>query len=84
MKLQVVATYDAKSQLFGQPAYFQTKGVAIRSFGDQVEKDPTISKHPEDFSLFHLAEYDDGTGLHVPLTAPVQISTAIDHIEEPQ
>ena len=54
MKLQVVAVFDAKAETFGNPAYFQQKGIAIRSFGDQVEKDEMMAKHPEDFTLFPI------------------------------
>lgn len=63
MILQVFSIYDSASGLYAQPSIMASKGVAIRSFTDQVN-DPNsiISKHPDDYSLYYLADYDDETG----------------------
>lgn len=66
MKMQVVAIYDQKSKLFSQPYVYSTVGVAARSWQDAVS-DPKsdYARHPEDFSLYLLAVYDDEAGTFV-------------------
>lgn len=64
MKLQIIALRDIKANVYGQPMFVPNIGAAIRNFGDQVQ-DPNsgpLHKHPEDFELWHLGEYDDNDG----------------------
>lgn len=63
MKLQVYAVRDRATQFFLRPFFCHTHGEAERSFTDAV-KDPQspLSKHPDDYGLWHLGEYDDNTG----------------------
>lgn len=40
-------------------------GYAIRSFADEVNRqaeDNQMHRHPEDFELVYLADFDEGTG----------------------
>lgn len=64
MKLKVFALFDSKAAYYGTPFFLQNKMVAMRSFSDLV-KDPQsmVSKHPEDFNLYEIGEYDDSTGV---------------------
>lgn len=66
MKMKIVATRDVVGNVFSQPQFVVSVGMAIRSFGDacQNTQDPTniLAKHPGDFELWHLGEYDDETG----------------------
>ena len=75
MKHFICAVYDSKAETFGQPAFFQTLGIAERAFLDNTKKDEMMKNHPRDFTLFHLGSYEDSTGFFDSLTAPVQIST---------
>lgn len=64
MKMHIVVIRDIKANVYGAPMFVGTIGGAIRSFGDECQKDSTdnmLSKHPEDFELFKLGEYDDAT-----------------------
>jgi len=62
----VVAVRDGATGLFGQPWFVVARGQAIRAFTDEVNRrsqEPTdLAKHPEDFELYALAEFDEGTG----------------------
>lgn len=72
------AVYDAKVATYMQPFSFTTQGAAMRAFTDLVNSnDNAISKHPEDYSLFELSQFDDQTGLFEPLTAPLCLTTAL-------
>lgn len=61
----VVSIYDKAAQVFSRPVFTQTEGTAIRSFTDEVNRDEPgndLRKHPDDFDLYILAVFDDGTG----------------------
>lgn len=62
-KRSVYAIHDAKAKDYGTPVFSENDATAFRSFGDWL-KDPAqyIGKHPEDFDLFCLGEYDSSTG----------------------
>ena len=66
MKQVVVSVFDRASQLFSRPFFVQASGQAIRSFTDEVNRKDAergdFSRHPDDFDLWQLATYDDGTG----------------------
>lgn len=63
MKLGVYAVHDLKAGVFNTPFFQLNDHVAKRAFTDLVN-DPQsmLFKHPEDFNLFRLAEFDDGYG----------------------
>lgn len=59
MKLQIFAVKDNAVDTFSTPWFAPTIGLAIRSFGDETQNDNSpMHKHPGDFFLFHLGEFD--------------------------
>lgn len=77
-KLQIFAVFDKKAIAYAYPTFAHQKGQAIRSFENAVNDDKTQFAHnPEDFSLWHLGEWDDVTGIITPLTAPQHIEEAL-------
>jgi len=79
MKLNVYSIRDIKAEIYGNPFYMSQDGQALRAFGDLVGDEKTsISKHPEDYQLFKLAEYDDVSGKHIALDAPKYMSQGSD------
>ena len=82
MKYGIFSVRDAKAEAFGQPFFAQQRGLAVRSFSDECERsDSGLNKHPEDYALFHIGEYDDLSGLVTPLAQPVQIALALDYVK---
>lgn len=78
----VCAVRDAKADAFGQPFFAQQRGIAVRSFADECSRsDSGLNKHPEDYALFVLGEYDDLTGALVSCQ-PVQIAHALDYVKQ--
>ena len=65
-KLFVVAVYDSAAETYMQPWFVTAKGLAIRSFMDEVnraaEGNPLYA-HPDDFRLVYLGEYDNVSGV---------------------
>lgn len=80
MKMQVFAVYDSKAEVFGLPLFFTAKGLAVRAFDEQCNNpESQMYKHPGDFTLFHLGEYDQDTGLMVSLPTPTSLGTGVEY-----
>lgn len=65
MILFVVAIRDRAAQVYGQPNFVTSIGGAIRGFADEINRpadNNMLSKHPEDFDMFHLGSYNDEIG----------------------
>lgn len=76
-KVSVYAVYDSKVKYFHQPMFMRNKGEALRSWENVAnEKDHAISRHPEDFILFELGEYDDQTAQITMLKTPESLGMA--------
>lgn len=85
MILQIFTVKDLKTEAYLPPFYLATKGAAIRSFSDTVN-DPThtFNKHPVDYVLFHLGEYNDSHATFEPLPAPLSLGSASDFLTPTQ
>nr|AVQ10232.1 DNA binding protein VP4 [Gokushovirinae environmental samples] len=63
MRMTVCVVRDRAADVFGRPIFAVSRGQAVRSFTDQVnEKGSELNKHPKDYELYLLGEYDDGSG----------------------
>ncbi len=59
MKYKIYTTYDSKSESYTLPFYYPLDAQAIRTFTDWVnDPDHPFGKHPEDYTLFSIGEYD--------------------------
>lgn len=76
---QVLAVRDRATDSFGQPIFVVAVGVAVRSFTDEVNrKESPFNAHPEDYDLYHLAEYEDRQGQIQPFSTPRLVSIGKD------
>lgn len=79
-KLVVCSVFDSKVGVYFQPFFARSRAEAIRSFTDATDNDGHVfSRHPEDFTLFVLAEWDEETGGFASLAAPASLGTALEH-----
>lgn len=63
MKHIIVSIYDKKTEAYMRPFTAMTDGQAIRMFEDEaLRPDSELSKHPEDYTLFRLASFNDANG----------------------
>lgn len=78
MIYQVFAVKDSKAAAFALPFFLPRMELAIRSFKDAVG-DPKheMHRHPEDYSLWCLGEYDDEKGAMQPVE-PIKVASAVD------
>lgn len=64
----ICAVLDSAVQAFGTPFFVQADGHALRSFIDEVNRqapDNTLFGHPEDYTLYHLGEFNEEDGAFI-------------------
>ncbi|QCQ84714.1 nonstructural protein [Blackfly microvirus SF02] len=78
-KVQIYSVFDGAVSAYIQPFYARTKGEAIRMFSQAVN-DPQsqLAKHYLDYTMFYLGEFDDGSGLFLPVTVPQRVLAATE------
>lgn len=83
MRKPVFAVYDSKAGYFKTPFIMQTKGEAVRSWSDVAnDKSTEIGKHPEDFTLFHIAGFDEESGKYENLLTPESCGLAVEYVNK--
>lgn len=79
MKMSMFGIYDEKSLSYGTPFFQPQVGQGMRTFSDLAkDAQSSISKHPEDYSLYHLGDYDDFTGKIVSFDVPHLLQRATE------
>jgi len=82
MVLKVFSIFDVKASVFSQPFFSTHNGTALRSFSDLVgEQGTSVCKHPEDFKLYCLGEYDDNSGALLSKPQPEFLANASDFVK---
>lgn len=74
--MKVFSVRDRAADVFGRPFFVPTTGQAVRAFTDTInsKEDSEMVRHPDDFDLYHLADFDDETGQFECLSQPKQIA----------
>ncbi len=80
MILLAFSVYDAAAEAYMAPTFMQTKGQAIRSFADAVNKeDHAFARHADDYTLFHVGMFDESTGKFAPME-PDSLGNALTYV----
>lgn len=67
MNMHIFAIRDKALGAYMQPWVAQTPGQAVRMFQDELaNKEGTMNKHPDDYDLYHVGEFNQLTGQIVP------------------
>lgn len=76
-KMKLFSIKDIKAEGFNPPFHQTTFGLAERAF-KQAASDPQsqIATHKEDFSLYHVADFDHKTGEIIPIVPPTLVCKA--------
>ena len=84
MKLEIFTIHDVKAAVYNRPQFMINKAMAIRTFGDLVNDNHgdnnEISKHPEDYTLFHIGTWDDVECEIKPLKTPFSLGNGVDFV----
>jgi len=63
MKTQIYAIFDTASGVYQRPMFARTDGEIMREFQNIcMDRKHPCGQHPEDYSLFRLANFDDING----------------------
>lgn len=82
-KLLVFSVFDSKAEVFNTPMFFPAKGLAIRAFDDECNREESqIRKHAGDYTLFEIGEFDQDTGQLVPLPTPVSLGIGVEFVRD--
>jgi len=83
MKMKVMSVYDSKALVFNNPFFAVTTPAGVRSFADLANDPQTmVAKHPGDYVLYELGEYDDSTGQFVNYDAAKHLGVATAYRED--
>ncbi len=82
MKVLVFSIYDQAVEAYTPPMFFQTKGAAMRSFADAVNKEGSeFNRHAGDYTLFHIGYFDEGSGELSPQVPVDALANALQLLE---
>lgn len=67
MKTRVFSVYDSAAKCYSHPFYVPREEQALRAFTDATNSpNHEFGKHPADYTLFLLGEFDDADGTYTP------------------
>lgn len=85
MILHILVMRDSAADVFGTPTFHTTIGAAIRTFGDEVNRQKegnVLSEHPADFELYRIGTYDDADAKIELLEKPVSVARGADFAQK--
>jgi len=82
MKVKIFTTYDSKAEAYLQPFFMRSRGEALRGW-ETICNDPNsqFHKHPSDFTLFEIGEYDEQTGTIETYPAKCALGLALEFVK---
>lgn len=73
--------HDQKAETFMPPFFVPSRGLAIRAFEDCINsEDHHFGKHPADYTLFYLGNFDTDTGSFLTDEAKHPIGNGVEFI----
>lgn len=76
MVLRFFSIYDRKALIFMPPFHALTDAAAVRAVHDAMADPQTsLHRHPDDFVLFAVGEFDDGSGVY---TSEIPVRHVVD------
>jgi len=79
--MNVFTVYDSAARRYLEPFFAETIEVACRMFRSLVNKDGhQFARFPEDYTLFHLGDFDGETGRISGLDTPHSLGVAITFV----
>lgn len=79
--MKVFSIYDSKVEAYMRPFFEQTRGSAIRAITEAVnDKSTGLAKHPADFTLFELGDFDDADANFKLHSSPVNCGVLLEYV----
>lgn len=80
MIVKVFAIHDVKAEAYMSPFFMPAVGLALRAFKDLVgDEKSQISKHPSDYTLYLVGEFDDGSGV-LSGVGPTRLASGVEMV----
>lgn len=84
MNFLIFTVYDSAARKYLEPFFAPTIEVACRSFRQLVNREGhQFAMFPEDYTLFHIGEYDADAGVIVP-GDPHSLGVALTFVDVPK
>lgn len=81
MVLKAFSVRDVKAEAYMPPFFMSTTSMALRAFADAVgDGKSQFCRHPEDFFLFHIGDFDEQSGLLSPVATPLFLACASEFV----
>lgn len=81
--MKIVSVQDTKAQAFLNPVIQRTTAEALRTFEAQTQQEGSaFNKHPSDFILFELGEWNELTAEIIVYPKPRALATASEFISK--
>jgi len=75
MIIKILAIKDRQLDAFMRPFFMASIGAAVRGFQDEINRDDSeMKKHPDDYDLYWLGDWEDHTGKFIPNEIPEQVA----------
>lgn len=82
---KIFSVYDQKAEAYLPPFYLPNRAMAVRTFTDCVNsKDHQFGKHPQDYILVELGEWDDTSASFDLYPALKSLGTAFEYLRIPE
>lgn len=84
MKMKMYTFFDSAAQAFTNPFFMHNDGLAIRAFQDNVNssEENNMSLHPDQFTLFKVAEWDDKNASMDVYETPQRVAIGVELIND--
>ncbi|WNK12661.1 MAG: nonstructural protein [Microvirus sp.] len=83
MRLKAFALLDTKVSAFHTPFFMAHTGHAIRACGELgADLSTTVGRHPADFILYEIGEFDDSRGSLLPHDLPINLGPVLAFIPQ--
>lgn len=77
----IYSIHDNKANAYLPPFFLHNKNMAIRTFSDAVQDEGhAFNRHPDDYSLWEIGEFDDTTGEIIYHTPHKALGCGVDYI----
>jgi len=79
MITQIYVVLDKLAGAYGSPFVMQNDSIAVRDFAFACRQpESSLSRHPEDYSLWCIGAFDDNSGRIAPLEKMRHVGDAIN------
>ncbi len=83
MENHIFTVYDSAASFFLEPFFAPSIEFAIRGFRDAVNMEGhQFAKHPQDYTLFHVGQWNGTDGVLEPSATAVNLGVAVTFVEK--